>query len=134
MTDDRRAQLRRQWRTRLKYQRDFTADEATELRDLVGELLDEAESVQKLKDQIRWLEDEVEKWEIAHELDTEREELQATIDEMAKEQAERLAELAPALEDLHDQAHGGSWRLCAEHPCRDLYRILPNALGRLINT
>lgn len=119
-------QLRRQWRTYLKYQREFTPAEAIELRDTVGELLAEAVDVKQLRSDVEHLERQVEDYELDRELDTTREELEGTIDEMAKEQSQRLAEFAELAEDLHHQAHGsGSFLMCTAEPCWRMYRILP---------
>lgn len=55
------------------------------------------------------------------------------ITEHIDEWAQRTALLADAVEQLHNAAHGGTALLmCAEPPCRGLYRALPNAQGRVL--
>lgn len=51
-----------------------------------------------------------------------------------QEHADRMGEFAPAVEELHQQAHGpGSLYLCSAEPCRGLYKLLPNARGQVLS-
>lgn len=130
---DRLTQIRRLWISNVKYR--VPGDpEVAELHQAVGDLLDEIDEIQAeiadcghdpySLDTLGDLEDEV------TDLKDELRRLEGAFDD---EIAGKLAEFAPALEELHRQAHGdGSLFMCPNEPCRGLYRLLPNARGRVL--
>lgn len=125
--NERVEQIRRQWASGLKYTR-HTDPAAVELHEMVTDLLDEIEVL--------------EDGEIAcdHDLDLDYDHGDLTYAEHDEElarveqaHAARIGDLAPAIEQLHNQAHGvGSLYMCSADPCRDLYRMLPNARGVIL--
>lgn len=116
MTDERLEQIQRRWNCDLKYRRPADAGTA-ELHEFVADLLNVIED---------------HAWDTDHvcEPDDPDEELAR----LEQEHADRMGEFAPAVEDLHRQAHGArSLYMCTAEPCRGLYRFLPNARGQVLS-
>jgi len=129
MTDERLEQIQRRWNCHVKYAQ--PADPAAaELHEFVANLLDvieehewDTDHVCEPDDPYADLDDGVSWQEHAEEMAR-----------LEQEHADRMGDLAPAVEDLHRQAHGsGSLYLCSAEPCRGLYKLLPNARGRVLS-
>lgn len=124
-TSDRLAQIQRAWRTDLKYR--IPADtHGRELHETVADLLDEIEHL-----------GDGEECDCDLDYDNDRaateQEHADDIRQLEEAHADRLGEFAPALEELHQQAHGTtSLYMCPAEPCRGLYRLLPNARGSVL--
>lgn len=128
MADNTRlGQIQRRWHCDMKYRR--PADPiAAELHEFVGDLLDEIEEHE-------WDHEHVcEPDVMTVEGDISWEEHDEELNRLEQEHADRMGELAPAVEALHRQAHGpGSLYMCTAEPCRGLYRLLPNARGVVLS-
>lgn len=121
-TSERLVQIQRVWRADLKYR--IPADpQARELHEAVGDLLDEIDDIEDTLGE-----------DFGYDFDgISEEDHVARIKDLEREHAERIGQFAPVIEDLHRQAHGDtSLFLCPSEPCRGVYRLLPNAQGRIL--
>lgn len=128
MTSDRLEQIQRRWNCDLKYRRP-AEPVAAELHEFVADLLDEIEEHE---------------WDVDHvcepddpyaDLDdgVSQQEHDEELARLEREHADRMGTLAPAVEELHRQAHGdSSLYMCSAEPCRRLYKLLPNARGQVL--
>lgn len=129
MTDERLEQIQRRWNCDLKYRQPADAS-AAELHEFVADLLDVIEEHEWDVEHVCEPDDPYADFDSGVSLQEHDEE----IARLEREHADRMGEFAPAVEELHRQAHGaGSLYMCTAEPCRGLYRFLPNARGRVLS-
>jgi hypothetical protein len=121
--NERLEQIQRRWHCDVKYTR--PADPAAvELHEFVADLLDEIENRE-------WAEGDECDCDVYGDL-AECEHADE-FRRLEQEHADRMGDLAPAIEELHRQAHGdSSLYMCSAEPCRGLYKLLPNARGQVL--
>lgn len=129
--DERLEQIQRRWACDLRYRR--PADPVTaELHEFVVDLLDVIEE-REWDDKHVCAPDDPYGLDDCNDPDhMTQQDWDDEVRNLERQHIEEIGELAPALEELHMQAHGsGSLYLCTAEPCRGLYRLLPNARGQV---